>query len=137
MSPRLGRPLCRQRIGSSPTTAALPSTVGEGPVPLAAIFFLQYRPEIAAPVIEPLGKAEAAARLFANALNPLAHVGDGLDGAIKVCTRVAAVKLFSADLMVTCALIRATWNTLPRMRPSRGTSKDNGPNDDWPPAGCS
>jgi hypothetical protein len=93
-------------------TAALPSTVGEGPVPLAAIFFLQYRPEAAAPVIEPLGKAEAAARLFANALNPLAHVGEGLDGAIEVCTRVAAVKLFSADLMATCALVRATLNTL-------------------------
>jgi hypothetical protein len=93
-------------------TAALPGQVGEGPVPLAAIFFLQYRPEAAAPVVEPLSKAEAAARLLANALNPLAHAGDGLDGAIKVSTSVASVKLFSADLMATCALVRATLKRL-------------------------
>jgi hypothetical protein len=73
---------------------------------------LQYRPEAAAPVIEPLSKAEAAARLFANALNLLAHMGDGLDGAIKVSVRVSSVKLFSADLMATGALVRATLNRL-------------------------
>jgi hypothetical protein len=66
---------------------------------------LQYRPEAAAPVVEPLSKAEAAARLFANALNPLAHAGDGLDEAIKVSARVASVQLFSADLMATWALV--------------------------------
>jgi hypothetical protein len=93
-------------------TAALPSTVGEGPAPLAAIFFLQFRPEAAVPVVEPLSKAEAAARLFANALNPLAHAGDGLDGAIKVSAKVASLKLFSADLMATCALVRATLRRL-------------------------
>ena len=93
-------------------TMDLPCTVGEGPIPLVAIFFLQYRPEAPAPVVVPLSKAEATARLFANALNPLAHAGDGLDGAIEVCTRVASVKLFSADLAATCALVRATLKGL-------------------------
>jgi hypothetical protein len=93
-------------------TAALPSPVGDGPAPLAAIFFVQYRPEAAAPVVEPLSKAEAAARLFANALNPLAHAGDGLDAAIKVSTGVASVNLFAADLMATCTLVRATLKKL-------------------------
>jgi hypothetical protein len=73
---------------------------------------LHYRPSAVAPVVEPLSKAEAAARLFANALNPLAHAGDGLDGAIKLCARVASVKLFSADLMATCTLVRATLTRL-------------------------
>jgi hypothetical protein len=93
-------------------TAALPSEVGEGPAPLAAIFFVQYRPGAAAPMVQALSKAEAAARLFANALNPLAHGGDGLDGAIKVVTRIAVVKLFSGDLTATCALVRATLKEL-------------------------
>jgi hypothetical protein len=93
-------------------TADLPSMVGDSPIPLAAIFFLQYRPEATAPVVEPLSKAEATARLFANALNPLAHAGDGLDGAIDVCTRVASVKLFSADLAATCALVKTTLKRL-------------------------
>jgi hypothetical protein len=109
-------------------TAALPSAVGEGPAPLAAIFFLQYRPGAAAPVVEPLSKAEAAARLFANALNPLAHVGDGLDGAIKIAATVACVKLFSADLMATCALIRATLKRLCSNEETKRCLKGQ-----WPP----
>jgi hypothetical protein len=93
-------------------TAALPSEVGEGPAPLSAIFFVQYQPKAAGPIVQPLSKAEAAAHLFANALNPLAHVGDGLDGAIQVVTRVASLKLFSADLTATCALVKATLKKL-------------------------
>jgi hypothetical protein len=93
-------------------TAALPSEVGEGPALLSAIFFVQYRPGAAAPAVQGLSKAEAAARLFANALNPLAHAGDGLDGAIEVSTRVASLKLFSGDLTATCALVKATLKSL-------------------------
>jgi hypothetical protein len=100
-------------------TADLPGQVGEGPVPLAAIFFLQFRPEATVPVVAPVSKAEAAARLFANALNPLAHRADGLEGAIMLATKVSAVRLLSADLTATCATVQATLNRLLETRATR------------------
>jgi hypothetical protein len=93
-------------------TAVLPSEVGQGPAALSALFFLQRQPETAQPVVQSISKAEAAARLFANALNPLAHVGDGLNGAIEIASSVASMNLFSADLTATCALVQATLKRL-------------------------
>ena len=90
----------------------LPSRVSAGPLPLAAIFFLQYSPEAHGPTVQPLSKAEAGARLFANALNPLAHRGDGLDGAIKIATASACFKLTTADLPLTCRLVHTTLEGL-------------------------
>jgi hypothetical protein len=86
----------------------LPCGVSTSPFPLAAIFFLQYDPEACAPAVQPLNKAEAGVRLFANALNPLAHPGDGLDGAIKIATESACFKLTTADLSSTCQLVLTT-----------------------------
>ncbi len=92
--------------------ANLPSGVGSDPTPLATLFFVRYRPEIAVPTIRPMSKAEAAMRLFTNALNPLAHPEDGLDGAIAITTRCACFELFVADLHATCALMNATLKEL-------------------------
>jgi hypothetical protein len=86
----------------------LPSRVVKSPMPLAAIFFLRYCPEASAPSVQPISKAAAGARLIANALNPLAHPGDGLDGAIEIAARAACFELLTADLPRTCTLVKAT-----------------------------
>jgi len=87
---------------------SLPSRVGSGPTPLTTIFFLHYRPETSGPVVHPISGAEAAARLFAHTLNPLAHLEDGLEGAIEITKRSTNFELVTADLPETCALVRAT-----------------------------
>ena len=80
--------------------------------PLAAIFFLRYCPEAAQPSLRPIGKAEAATRLFAQALNPLAHPGEGLDGALAIVSQSACFELYSADLTATCTLVKETLEGL-------------------------
>jgi hypothetical protein len=89
-------------------TAALPSVVGRAPAPVVAIFFVHYRPGALTPMVQPLSKATAVARLLANTLNPLAHPAHGLDGAITLGTSVASFDLTTADLTATCALVNAT-----------------------------
>jgi hypothetical protein len=87
-------------------TNSLPGGVSAGSFPLAAIFFVQYNPKAFGPTVQPISKAEASTRLFANALNPLAHPGSGLDGSIKVATMSTCFKLTTADLPSSCQLVR-------------------------------
>jgi energy-coupling factor transporter ATP-binding protein EcfA2 len=93
-------------------TEFLPSKVRQDPIPLVAIFFLHRPSPCSAAAVKPMGKAEAAARLFANALNPLVHEGEGLDGAIKIVRNRPCFELTIADLSATCALVK---NTLRRI----------------------
>jgi hypothetical protein len=86
----------------------LPGGMSRLPSPLAAIFFLRYAPETFIPSVRRLSAAEAGVRLFASALNPLAHPGDGLDAALAITTRSACFTLDIADLPTTCALVSAT-----------------------------
>jgi hypothetical protein len=88
-------------------TAHLPSPAISQPLPLSAIFFLEYCPELKFPTARALTKAEAAVRLFANALNPLAHKQDGLAGAAAIAHRVPAFHLKSTELSLTCELVKA------------------------------
>lgn len=90
----------------------LPNGVGTHPAPLMAIFFVRYHPEASAPAVRSISRAEAAAHLYANALNPLAHRGDGLDGAMELATRVAPLELLTAQLPATCALVEAALKGL-------------------------
>lgn len=90
----------------------LPAEVCDEPMPLKAIFFLHRWPENTAPAVQTISRAEAGARLLANALNPLAHAGDGLDGALAISGRVASFNLFAADLSSTCALVKSTLQGL-------------------------
>ena len=78
-------------------------------VPLQAIFFVRFVGEISEPVLKPMAKGEAAARLFTNALNPLAHSGEGLDGAIEIVSNTHCFELLSSNLMSTCELIKSTF----------------------------
>jgi hypothetical protein len=93
-------------------TGALPSAPCLAPRPLAAIFFPQYHPAAAGPTVRPLRPAEAAARLYAQALNPLAHAEEGLDGAIALATRCPCFVLHTAALPATCALLVRTLHDL-------------------------
>ena len=86
--------------------AHLPSPVISQPLPLSAIFFLEYCPELKSPAVRTLTNAEAAARLFVNALNPLAHEQDGLAGAALIAQRVPSFHLKSAELSLTCELLK-------------------------------
>lgn len=93
-------------------TTALPGEVTKAPQPLAAIFFLRYCPEAAQPTLRRIGKAEAATRLLANALNPLAHPAAGLDGAVAIAQRSACFELCTAALPPTCVRIKETIASL-------------------------
>jgi hypothetical protein len=77
-------------------------------VALDDIFFVKFIGDISEPVLKPIGKAEAAVRLFTNALNPLAHTGDGLDGAIEIASRTRCFELHYSNLKTTCELIKST-----------------------------
>lgn len=97
----------------------LPRPPGRRPVPLAAIVFVAYRPDLDRPELRAIGPAEAAARLYSHTLNPLAHPEDGLAPAAAVAKRVPAYVLFSNDLPETCALLRGV---LPRRAVRRARS---------------
>jgi len=103
-------------------TAALPSATCTAPIRLAAIFFGQYHPEASSPTVRPMRTAEAAARLFAHALNPLAHAEEGLDGAIAIATRCCCFALHTADLPATCTLVIHTLQELGHGAQHRGAS---------------
>jgi len=85
--------------------AQLPAASHIDPCPLAAVYFLDYRPETDVPELTPIGPAEAGARLYANALNPLAHANAGLEGAVEITKCLPCFTLDSADLSATCQLV--------------------------------
>ena len=74
-------------------TEYLPSAVRYDPVPLKAIFFVKYHPELSEPALTPLSQAKAAARLYTNGLNQLAHKDSGLSGAVAICGDIPAFEL--------------------------------------------
>ncbi len=77
-------------------------------LPLAGIFFPRYDPRGDRPQIERIGTATAAARLYSNALNPLAHPGRGLDTVMKVASQVPSFELTTSTLAATCELFLRT-----------------------------
>ena len=87
---------------------SLPANTTMDLVPLNVLMFVGFTPEISAPVINRIQKAEGAMRLFTNALNPLAHPADGLEGAIEIASAVRCFELISADLQQTCELVKST-----------------------------
>lgn len=75
-------------------------------VRLAAIFFLRHDPQIGAPQTKPISNAEAAARIYSNALNLLAHPRYGLDASLKIAQHSRCFELFTGDLRKACDLIQ-------------------------------
>lgn len=86
----------------------MPGGISRVRAPLSAVFFLRYEPGVPGPSMRRLSAAEATARLYANVLNPLAHAGDGLDGAIRIATASPCFEFVTADLTASCALLTAT-----------------------------
>lgn len=85
--------------------SALPSPACDAPVPLGAIFFLA-REEISYTRVVRIDASEASVRLYANALNNLAHAGEGLDAAIHLSSRIPGFRLQLGELTQVGAMIR-------------------------------
>jgi hypothetical protein len=102
----------------------LPSPTLSGPLPVTAIVFLERRPEEPSPVLEAISSGEAVARLFAQALNPLAHREDGLSGAVAIARGVSCFKLRSADLHSTCDLLTNTLSCLSACRRGQRSTRN-------------
>ena len=86
---------------------SLPGPLASARRPIEAVFLLRHRPGLNAPDLRELGRAEASARLYVTALNVLAHPNQGLDAVVRVAEHVPCFALDSADLPLTCALIRS------------------------------
>lgn len=87
-------------------TAAMPRTPQADALPLRGIFFLRRDIERSAPRTKRLSPAEAASHLYANALNPLAHAGMGLDAAIAIAERVPCLEVELGPLCASVAEIQ-------------------------------
>jgi hypothetical protein len=90
----------------------LPADIVNEPARMGAILFLQQSSLSSAPTIRSITKGEAAARLYANALNALAHRGDGIDGAIEIARRNVCFELTIGDLPATCVLVKQMVSNL-------------------------
>ena len=84
---------------------ALPVPVVSQPCPLDAIFLLRYDSGATEPLLRRLTAGEAAARLFVNALNALAHSNGGLDAVLHIASQTRCYALTTAGLPETCELV--------------------------------
>lgn len=75
------------------------------PMPLAWVFFLRRDPGRRQPRLERCRPAEAATRLYSNALNVLAHPDEGLEIAMRMGGETACFNLYAGDLASTCELV--------------------------------
>ena len=75
------------------------------PMPLSWVFFLHRDPDRRQPRLERCRPAEAATRLYSNALNVLAHPDEGLEIAMRMGGETACFNLYAGDLASTCDLV--------------------------------
>jgi len=87
----------------------MPRVAEQERYPIALALFLEYQPTTAAPSVRPLGIGEVSARLYANALNQLAHANAGLHAAARIAQQIPGFLLESADLTATCKLVRSLF----------------------------
>ena len=103
-------PLPRSILRTSRTmhvpTTELPSRTLARSVPLTSAIFLEYSKDSPGGTeLQRIGKAEATTRLFAQALNPLAHPNDGLSAAAAIAHHATCYRLVFSDLRSSCDLI--------------------------------
>lgn len=82
----------------------------DSPIPLAGVFFPRFDPTSEKPQIQMIGNAAAAARLYSNSLNPLAHPGSGLDAAVAIAAKIPCYELISSSLPATCEMVLEIMN---------------------------
>ena len=85
----------------------LPSWAPAVALPVRTLLFVEYAPGRLAPSLRAVSPAEAAARLYPNVLNPLAHEDDALRGIAAVASAARAFVVEAADLSATCDAIVA------------------------------
>jgi hypothetical protein len=71
------------------------------PAVLERICFVKYSPAHEAASLRPLSRAEAALRLYKEALNQLAHPAMGLDDTLRLVRRAECLELLSAGVTDT------------------------------------
>ena len=86
------------------TTDCIP-TVERKPRRLRAVFFNRYDPRALVPGLEAISSGEAAALVYRNGLNQLAHEQAGLEGAAKIASVTPCYRLTTNDLERTCFVI--------------------------------
>ena len=92
---------------------ALPTRQRHRESTIAAIFFVQHDPCLSETRARRLGSAEAAARAYVAALNPLSHPGKGMDAAIWAVKRVPCWAVDASGLASTCELISDLFQHVP------------------------
>jgi hypothetical protein len=90
----------------------LPAVAPGEQLPLAALIFVRYSPDLAEPQLRPVSPGTAAATLYTHALNPLAHPRDGLGVVTEIARRRPAVELLTAELGASCELVAEYVATL-------------------------
>ena len=99
----------------SPVTMHVPvNTMPSGhtliPGKLRAVFFVSYDEQADAPALNKLTKGEAAAHLYANGLNQLAHGNRGLVAAAKIAESVEAYNIVTTRNLEACSqLIKSVF----------------------------
>lgn len=76
-------------------------------IPVRTIFFIERNEAGPAEHPQALSVAEAAARLYSNTLNALAHPGLGLDAAMQIARRATCYRLSLGSAEATVAAIQA------------------------------
>ena len=82
--------------------SAMPTAAITEKLPLRTIFFVDYQSGNGTSTVTPISHAEAAARLYSNILNALAHQNEGLDAARRVTEHVRCFRVLAGDLESTC-----------------------------------
>ncbi len=86
-------------------TSVLPKPPASTLAKLSGLVFVHHDSRRERPQLRHLSAAESASRLYANALNALAHDARGLDAAVSLSTQWPAVALDSGDLRASCELL--------------------------------
>lgn len=85
----------------------LPSSTIGRPMPLRTIVHIRHMGTEHVPVITELSSAEAGMLIYANALNPLCHAGDGLDAALDIARRCRTLSLTTGTLERSVSVLLA------------------------------
>lgn len=91
--------------------SSLPGRNASRPSPVRTLLFVEYAAGRAKPTVRPIGPAEAAARLYPNILNALAHQDAAISGVSRVVSSARAFVVDAAELAATCDAIHSA---LPR-----------------------
>ena len=105
---------------------ALPGPTVSGPRVLGGVVFVTHRPDLQAPEIRPVARAEASARLYVEALNALAHPNQGLQAVVRISEDLPCYALSSSDLSATCALMCSTVDRMLLRRTKSANLRDRG-----------